>query len=187
MSNPRNNQQRLSQAALPNPEYCPTGLAEFAAYSSISRSVRLDSLAPERAVRLGHSVATGTSVPKATVYKQGHVTLAENKIRSSRQVRVPSPTCNFVVAQKANHAQFRSSISDWTDSSHDLRALLSRENVGHATSFTDFSRVRREFLLELNWKRFAQVELHHYRHRDGLRPGSIADSTSLALFFMLRE
>ena len=38
-------------------------------------------------------------------------------------------------------------------------------------------RVYREFLRELNLKRFNPVELNHHRYqRDGLRPGSIADA-----------
>ena len=42
--------------------------------------------------------------------------------------------------------------------------------------------VHREFLPELNLKRFAQVELSYCHLRDGLRPGSIADANDQAQF-----
>ena len=45
-----------------------------------------------------------------------------------------------------------------------------------------FDRVHEEFLRELNLKRFAQVELSYCHHRDGLRPGSIADANDQAQF-----
>ncbi len=45
----------------------------------------------------------------------------------------------------------------------------------HVQNIEKFDRVHRESLGELILKRFAQVELNHCYHRDGLRPGSIAN------------
>ena len=45
-----------------------------------------------------------------------------------------------------------------------------------------FDRLCSEFLRELNLKSFAQVELNYRHHRDGLRPGSIADANDQAQF-----
>jgi hypothetical protein len=48
--------------------------------------------------------------------------------------------------------------------------------------FNRFDRVHGNFLRELNLKRFNPVELNHCQHRDGLRPGSIADANDQAQF-----
>ena len=53
------------------------------------------------------------------------------------------------------------------------RDLIERED---GFDYQDFDRLRRKLSRELNLKSFAQVELSYCHHRDGLRPGSIANA-----------
>ncbi len=72
-----------------------------------------------------------TTVPKAAVHKDGESYLREYKIRFSKDVLVPAPTGNVVLAKKFHQSELRVLVPSPANPGHDLGAFCLGEDVRH--------------------------------------------------------
>lgn len=82
----------FGQTALPEANHPPSQAPEHPANPPIPKSVLIELLHPEQAVRSGWDVTAWTAVPKTPVDKHSESTGGPHEIRLSREGVVPAPS-----------------------------------------------------------------------------------------------
>jgi hypothetical protein len=119
------------QRAFPEAQDRPAGRAQGASDLAITLCVPRELRRPVFPPRAWGAAMAGTSVPEAAVHKKGHAFAAPNKIWIARQFCTAAPAGNVMFTQQSDQSEFSASVSARPDLRHDLRALGSREDVGH--------------------------------------------------------
>jgi hypothetical protein len=99
--------------------------------SPVAPPIRNALLFPVRPIVLWQAVALGTSVPKASVYKNSQLGRAKCKVRLAWKIYVSAPTGWVGFSQKTNEGNFGCFVAFRTNARHVVRALPRSEPVCH--------------------------------------------------------
>lgn len=116
---------------LPYSDHAPLEQPQFPRAPTVALPIGLDFGSPVAAIVLGHSVTTRASVPKAAVYKDRELLLAENEVGLARERRMSAPAGDSCRSKESCECRFGRFVPFRPNACHVKRPLLARKPIRH--------------------------------------------------------
>lgn len=125
---------RAAQLMLPDTHHRPARTSEAPGHAAVSCFVSGNLLVPKLLVGCRPFIATGASMPKASINKHSEPFTPKDEVRSSKNRLVTSPAGDALLPEQLAHRLFRSPVPSGLDSAHALGAFLIRKEISHSSS-----------------------------------------------------
>lgn len=116
---------------LPYPQHDPAFPAQQLSVRPVAGPIPLELGKPIALIAPGTVPVSEAPVPKAPVNENRKLDRGKHKIWIAYQLLVSAPSADAVPPQNCGQTHFGIPISAGTDGRHDLRSLLSGENIHH--------------------------------------------------------
>ena len=98
------------------------------------RNIPLPFLLPVFSVLLWREVPAVMSVPEASIYKDGNLTLGKYKVRMTFDIVMPPPSRVSVFLEQRDQGKFRGFVAGRTNLPHYVGSLFDAERIAHGSN-----------------------------------------------------
>ncbi len=107
----------------PDAEDAPAELAQLAVHAPVAGLVGGELFQPERATRGRKSGVLRTTVPEATVHKNGKAAFGKGEVGRAGKSQVTSPAGNVMAAKQLCQGEFGGLVAATANPGHDFRVF----------------------------------------------------------------